>query len=107
MAWRVQVGGCVLRQFRGTRFSKKLVSTILLLESTELTYLSFVNVDARWRLVAGSSVFESPRLRVLDDVAAGERRICLLRFVDALARVFFRHWEMLAVGDAGHGDGQR
>ena len=50
-------------------------------------YLSFV--DARGRLVAGLSVFESPRLRVLDDVAAGERRICPLRLDDALARVFF------------------
>jgi len=49
-------------------------------------YLSFV--DARGRLVAGSSVFESPRLRVLD-VATGERRICPLRLVDLLARVFF------------------
>ena len=50
-------------------------------------YLSFV--DAHGCLVAGSSVFESPCLQVLDDVAASERQICLLRLDDALARVFF------------------
>jgi hypothetical protein len=37
-------------------------------------------------------VFESPRLRVLDDVAAGERRICPLRLADAFARVFLGIW---------------
>jgi hypothetical protein len=88
MAWRIQAGGCVLHQFRGIHFSKKLVSTILL-ESAEFTYLSFVNVDAHWRLVASSLVFGSPHLRVLDDVAAGEWRICPLQLVDALAWFFF------------------
>ena len=59
------------------------------------TYLSFVG---RGHFIAGSSVFESPRLRVLDVAAGtGERRIQPLRLADVLA------WVFLGIGDVGDG----